>query len=843
EIYSANLHFYTLRLLFMYHVDVEIEDINDNHPAFSAKEYSFSIAESRLPGSRFPLEVAVDPDVGTNSVTNYELNGSEYFTLEFSKYIQQIRSLELVLKKSLDREHIPVYNLTLVAFDGGKPRYNGTTQLIINVYDINDNTPTFNQPFYQCSVTEHALNGTLVIKLNATDLDKGKNGEILYIFSKLVPIQLLSIFTLHKYTGEIKVNGELDYENTNVYELHVDAVDNGDPQLTGHCKVIVSVVDVNDNPPQMTVTSLSVPVPEDAPQGTTVAIITVHDRDSGENGRVNCHISEPTAFKINPSLKGDFSLTVDTLLDRETQSEYVVVIIAHDGGFPSLSSSTVLTIIVSDVNDNAPQFPMSVDTIFIQENNPPGFQVYKVSAFDPDMNQNSFITYSLIDNTINGIPISSYMSLELVLKKSLDREMHAVHNLTLTAFDGGKPRLSGTTQIMIIVEDLNDNAPSFDKPFYQCSVTEGAPKGTLVFKLNATDLDQGKNGEISYDFNKLVPEHVKNVFSLDKHTGEIRVIGDIDFETSNLFEIQIDAVDGGDYPMVGHCKLLVSVVDINDNPPEMTVTSLAVPVPEDAPQGTIVAIISVHDKDSGVNGRVNCQISEPAPFKINPAFTGDFSLTVDALLDRETQSEYEVVITAKDEGSPPLSSSKIIKIIISDVNDNAPKFDQKTNTIFIKENNPPGSLVFTVSATDPDIKQNSFITYSLIDNTVNGIPISSYISVNPENGNLYALLSFDYEQVTYFQCNIKATDAGLPSLNSTLTLNIFILDVNDNSPTFSPLSVNGVSEVLSVTTAKTAQVGQLITKVKAVDLDCGAEMHCYVLLPFIIIICIMVILY
>ncbi|KAM4675790.1 protocadherin alpha-8-like [Discoglossus pictus] len=477
---------------------------------------------------------------------------------------------------------------------------------------------------------------------------------------------------------------------------------------------------------------------------------------------------------------------------------------------------------IEDINDNYPVFYAHEYKIAIAESRLPGSRFPLVGAVDLDTGTNSITNYELSANDYFILEFSKYVqqirTLELVLKKSLDREKISIYNLTLTAFDGGKPKLSGTTQLIITVEDLNDNAPTFDQPFYQCSIMESAAKGTLVIKLNSLDLDLGKNGEITYHFSKLVQDQLGIPFNLDKNTGEIRVEGEVDFEKINMYEIHIDAVDNGDPPLTGHCKVIISILDVNDNPPELTVTSLSVSVPEDAPRGAIVAIINVHDRDSGANGKVTCHLSEPSPFKIISAFTGDFSLTVDAALDRETRSEYEVIITAKDEGSPVLSVSKTIKIHISDVNDNAPQFLQSVNTVFIRENNPPGTLVYTVLALDIDINQNSFITYSLTESAISGIPLSSYMSINPENGNLFALLSFDHEQLTYFQCHIKATDAGLPPLGSNLTLNVFIVDVNDNAPTFIPLfSLSGSSEIIK--SLKSAQAGSLVTKVKAVDLD------------------------
>ncbi|XP_073505751.1 protocadherin alpha-3-like isoform X7 [Phyllobates terribilis] len=475
---------------------------------------------------------------------------------------------------------------------------------------------------------------------------------------------------------------------------------------------------------------------------------------------------------------------------------------------------------IEDINDNSPVFSSSVTNLVISEVKHAGSRFPLDIASDPDLGTNSITNYELSASEYFALDFQKYInqikSLELVLKKNLDREKQSVHNLSLTAYDGGKPRLSGTTRIVVTVEDFNDNAPVFDQPFYQCSVNENAVEGTLVFKLNATDLDVGKNGEILYYFSKMVSGEAKEAFILDKSMGEIRVKGKLDFETKKLYEIQVEATDNGDYQHFGHCKVLVTVVDVNDNPPEMIVTSLSVPVPENSPQGTTVAIISVHDRDSGSNGKVHCYISEPSPFKVNPAFMSDFSLTVNGPLDREVKDQYEVTITARDEGSPCLSTSKNLKIDISDTNDNAPKFVQSVDTIFIKENNPPGSHIYTASASDPDIGQNSFITYSIRERTIDGIPISSYISVNPENGKVFSLVSFDHEQISYFRCHVKATDAGLRALTSNLTLHIFIEDINDNAPIFTPLH----SEI-TIKASKSAEPGHLITKVKAVDLDSG----------------------
>ncbi|XP_044133361.1 protocadherin alpha-4-like [Bufo gargarizans] len=563
-------------------------------------------------------------------------------------------------------------------------------------------------------------------------------------------------------------------------------------------------------------------IPEESKHGTFVGRIAQDlGLDIGEINSRMLHIvsrNEKEYFQVN--LQNGILFVKDTI-DRESLCPNTpFCIIPLQVIIDKPVQMYRIEVEIEDINDNSPIFPSSVTNLVISEIKPAGSHFPLMVAGDPDLGTNSVTNYELSANEYFALEFQKYInqikSLELVLKKNLDREKQSVHNLILTAYDGGKPRMSSTTHILVNVEDVNDNAPVFDQPFYQCGIDENAIEGMLVFKLNATDLDEGKNGEILYKFSNMVSEETKEAFNLEKYAGEIRVKGKLDFETVNMYEIQVEAIDHGDFQLIGHCKVLVTVVDVNDNPPEMTVTSLSVPVPENSPQGTTVAIISVHDKDSGSNGKVNCYISEPSPFKINPAFMSDFSLTVNEPLDREVKDDYEITISARDEGFPSLSTSKTLKIHISDTNDNAPRFVQSVDTIFIKENNPPGSHIYTASAYDPDIGQNSFITYSIRQQTIDGIPISSYISINPENGKVFALVSFDHEQIAYFQCHIEATDAGLQALSSNLTLNIFIEDINDNTPTFTPLH----SE-LTIKTSRSAKPGHLITKVKAVDLDSG----------------------
>ncbi|KAG9490951.1 hypothetical protein GDO78_006333, partial [Eleutherodactylus coqui] len=516
----------------IHHVDVEIEDINDNYPVFSANEFKLSVSEVLLIGSHLPLEGAIDPDIGTNSITNYELGTSEHFALDILTYTHESKSVQLVLKKTLDREQIPFHNVTLTAYDGGKPRLSGTVQLLIVVQDVNDNAPTFSQLFYRASLLENALNGTIVITLNATDTDQGQNGEVFYTFNEPVSQQVLSAFNIDSGSGIIRVIGEIDYEKKNVYEIQVAAIDKGPIAMTGHCKILVNIIDMNDNTPEIMVTSLNVPVPEDAPKGSVVAVIRAYDKDSGENGRVNCHISKNLPFIILPTLREYFSLTVKGELDRETISEFDIEITATDEGCPSLSVTKSLKIQINDVNDNPPTFLPISEPVSIKENNPPGSHIYTVSAFDPDKSQNSFITYSIVDSSIDGIPISSYISInpengKLFALLSFDHEQVAQFHCKVKATDAGLPPLSSEVMLYIFIEDINDNAPSviIPLPNIEPEITEDIPRsvksGYLVTKIKAIDADSGYNAWISYEFKDLG----RNIpFAVGKHTGDVTLM-------------------------------------------------------------------------------------------------------------------------------------------------------------------------------------------------------------------------------------------------------------------------------------------------------------------------------
>ncbi|NXN58505.1 PCDA5 protein, partial [Rynchops niger] len=461
------------RPLRVFHVELEVSDINDNAPLFRVNEEAFSIAESSLPGSRFPLEGASDADVGANAQLSYTLSPSEHFTIDYQGHNDQsAASLALVLTKPLDRETLPVHRLVLTASDGGRPSLTGTMELLISVLDANDNAPQFNQSVYSVKVLEGSEPRTLLTTVSATDLDEGINSDITYLFSRHVTAEVKDMFTIDEKKGEIRLQGKLDHEEIDSYEITIEARDKGFPPLSGHCKVFVQVLDVNDNAPEVWVTSLSVPVSEDASVGTVVALLSVSDRDSGPNGRVRCAVWPASPFGLVSTFAGSYSLVLREALDRERVSEYEVEVRAEDGGSPPLRGSRGVRVPVSDVNDNAPAFAQAVYTVLARENNAAGAELARVWARDPDEAGNGRVSYSVWEGGVGGASsgggwrsASSYVSVDaesgrLWALRPLDYEEVQVLQLEVRAVDAGEPPLCGNATVQVFVVDENDNAPA-----------------------------------------------------------------------------------------------------------------------------------------------------------------------------------------------------------------------------------------------------------------------------------------------------------------------------------------------------------------------------------------------
>uniref|UniRef100_A0A3Q2CTZ1 Cadherin domain-containing protein n=1 Tax=Cyprinodon variegatus TaxID=28743 RepID=A0A3Q2CTZ1_CYPVA len=480
-----------------------------------------------------------------------------------------------------------------------------------------------------------------------------------------------------------------------------------------------------------------------------------------------------------------------------------------------------IEVAITDINDNSPRFISNSRFINISESTAAGTKFPLRPAHDADVGKNSVSAYRLGQNEYFSLDTQKgdILTPELVLQKMIDREKESFIQFIVTALDGGTPANSGSMTIIINVMDINDNPPAFNQTLYKAKVYENVKIGTSIIRLNATDLDEGQNGQVIYSFSEASGKETE-LFDIDKNTGCVRVKENIDFEENNAFEIRVQAKDKGSSPLNSHAKLLIEVLDVNDNAPEIRVTSLLNTVKEDASIGLAIALVSVFDKDSSKNGKVNCKISNDVPFRLESTYKNYYSLVVDGPLDRERASQYNIIISARDEGSPPLSSTSAFLVHVSDVNDNNPYFTEGTINIFINENSPSGTVIKTVSAVDADSDQNGQVSYSLVYDNRDPLPLRSMININPDTGDIIILQPFNYEELKTFKFKVRATDSGVPPLSSNVSVNVLILDENDNNPTIlAPYSEHG--SVNSEAIPYSAEAGYFVAKIRAVDADSG----------------------
>ncbi|XP_069027781.1 protocadherin gamma-A1-like isoform X35 [Embiotoca jacksoni] len=533
----------------LFPVTVEITDINDNAPTFQKEERVFEISESAVIGSKFMLEKAIDPDIGTNGLQRYTLKPSDNFMLKLHAQSDGSKKVEMILQKPLDREKQEHISLILTAEDGGEPQMTGTMQIHVAVLDANDNAPVFSQTIYKASITENSAIGTLISKITASDADKGSNGKVTYVIGNSMDT-VSKLFHINS-EGDVILDGPIDYEKEKNYNIDIEAIDQGG--LSDSSKIIIDIIDVNDNNPVVNMISTSGSIPEDSAHKTVIALMSVNDPDSETNGKVNCVINQNIPFEIKFTSNNFYSLVTDNDLDRETASEYNITVTCSDEGVPSLSSSVTLTLQISDVNDNAPVFERSSYEAYIVENNTPGLSIFTVKARDADWNQNARVSYILEDSSVNGVPVSSYVSVSadsgvIHAVRSFDYEQIKDFQFRVKAQDGGSPPLSSNVTVKILIRDQNDNPPQVLYPVQTGGsvVAEMVPRsadvGYLVTKVVAVDVDSGQNAWLSYKLQKATD---RALFEVGLQNGEIRTIRQVTDKDAVKQRLTIIVEDNG----------------------------------------------------------------------------------------------------------------------------------------------------------------------------------------------------------------------------------------------------------------------------------------------------------
>ncbi|XP_023390648.1 protocadherin gamma-A2-like isoform X2 [Pteropus vampyrus] len=582
----------------IYSVEVEITDINDNAPRFGVEELELKISETTTPGFRIPLKSAHDADVGENTLQKYELNSNDHFSLDVRSGADGNKYPELVLERALDREEEAVHHLVLMALDAGDPVRSGTSRIRVMVLDANDNAPVFTQPEYRVSVPENVPVGTRILVVTATDADEGYNAQVAY-FQEKTPGESSEVFELKSTSGEITITKSLDYEDAKFHEIDIEAQDG--PGLLTRTKVIVTVLDVNDNAPEFYMTSATSSISEDSPPGTIIALFNVHDRDSGKNAFLTCSLPENLPFKLERSVDNYHRLVTTRALDREQFSSYNITVTAKDGGNPSLSTDAHVLLQVADINDNPPMFPHTSYSAYIPENNPRGASIISVTAHDPDSDDNAHVTYSLTEYTLQGTPLSSYISINsdtgvLYALSSFDYERFRDLQLWVTARDSGTPQLSSNVFLRLFVLDQNDNIPEILYPTLPTDGSTGvelAPRsaepGYLVTKVVAEDKDSGQNAWLSY---RLLKASEPGLFAIGLHTGEVRTQRALLDRDALKQSLVVAVQDHGQPPLSATVTLTVAIADsIPDVLADLG--SLEIPHDSDASGLTLYLVVAV----------------------------------------------------------------------------------------------------------------------------------------------------------------------------------------------------------------------------------------------------------
>ncbi|XP_075054823.1 protocadherin Fat 3 isoform X5 [Mixophyes fleayi] len=749
-------------------------------PTFTQPQYTFSVPEDTMIGTTIdsfyitPIQEALFSTVNGEFPEN---NKDNIFIIDKATGI-------LKLDKKVDHEAIPVFHFKVAAtvlLDRVDVLINVDVE--VKILDLNDNKPYFDSAHYDAVIMEGMPIGTNVIQVKAVDADWGANGQVTYsLFSDKEGDKLLETFTIDTNNGLISTLKELDHEKNPSYTFSVVAADLGEAlSFSSSAVVSVTVTDVNDNGPVFEQEVYKGSVKESDAPGEVVAVLSTWDEDTSDiNRQVSYHITggNPTGKFALGLIQNEWKVYVKRSLDREEKDMYCLNITATDGLFVS---QTVVEVSVTDVNDNSPVCDQVINTASFREDIPPNKMLLRISATDADMGTNAEIRYSLHGTGAENFFLDADSG-ELKTLFPLDRERIPVYNLIARATDGGGRFCQ--SKIRLILEDVNDNPPVFSSDYYSASVYENTVTKALLTRVQANDPDVGINRKVAYYLVDSADGH----FTVDEQSGIIVLEQPLDRELQSSYNITVKASDRSPIQSLSSFAVVtIAVLDVNDNPPVFERRDYLVSVPEDTATGTQVMAVFAASKDIGTNAEISYSFragNEHGKFKINPK-TG--AIIVVNSLDYEGCKHFYLAVEAKDGGAPPLSAVATVSINLTDVNDNAPVFSQEVYSAVISEDASIGDSVVMVFAEDLDSPSNGHIHFSI----VNGDQENQF-TVDPGLGLIKVKDKLDREQVSGYSLLIQARDSGFPPQSSTVTVNVDISDVNDNSPQFTPANYTAV---------------------------------------------------
>nr|CAD7568523.1 unnamed protein product [Timema californicum] len=777
-------------------VTLKVLDENDNAPEFDSSPYKMTLAENVAEGTSVLRVFARDMDEGVNGEVRYSFSpemGGLSDTFAVDAYTGWITTLT-----QLDKEKQSEFVFQVVATDNGHQRHFARTSVYITLQDYNDNPPMFTNRHYVAAVNEDALPGTMVIQIKTTDADMDLRSSIEFYITRGDPRSQFKI----GHDSKVYVAKPLDREKESIYLLDVTATDGKFITTTA---VTIEILDVNDNPPLCLKPRYHQVLSEGVNPGSYVLTILASDGDEETNTNLHFYLTgEGSDHFIIDKTEGH--LKTARSLDREEQSMYQLVAHVEDRDKFVWECSSQVEIIVSDLNDNAPQFTMDTYSATLAEDELVGTMVAKIHAIDKDTGimvakmtrtkvqfsltlfrnnggpddknkgVNRRIRYSLAYSADGQFNITADSGI-VTLVKPLDRDTRAMYNLSVQALDRGVPQLSELTALTVTVLGYNDKPPEFTSKYYHATVPESISVGSEVTRV----LAKGGSTGLIYS---IIGGNVQNKFKIHPKTGVISTVSQLDYERAKVYYLIIQAVDGGFPPLSNHASVNITVTDSNDNPPVFNLTSYTAYIGEDAPIGAKVLQVFAHDVDQESNGRVLYSLKhrwQNKKFLIDKK-TGH--ITVTGSLDRESVSSYIMEVQARDGGIPVLSNSVVVKIELSDTNDNPPEFSKPNYTVVFQEDKPVGFTVLKFVVSDNDIAPNTGpYTFDIRSGNDHGSFLLEH------DGTLKTAVKLNSVKKDRYFLHVRVYDNGTPSLFSDTVVDIKVVEESQYPPIITPIEI------------------------------------------------------
>ncbi|KAK2720851.1 hypothetical protein QYM36_004658, partial [Artemia franciscana] len=749
-------------------VRVTIRDVNDNEPIFDQSFYNVSIAEDEVAGHCILKVSATDPDCGVNALVNYTVG--EGF-LKNGEFEVRPTTGEICIASEIDHERRSLFEFPVIATDRGG--LSTTAMVKIQISDINDNRPIFYPREYNVSLREKENFPTPIVVVVASDKDSGKYGSVHYAITAGNDNKF---FRIEQLTGEIYVQRQLS-KSKPMHRLNISATDGGGLRSEVDAEVLISVIDSSHQPPTFERARYTFSVWEDVERNTVVGTVTASSV-TDDNIRYSIYSGDPDSyFTINAETG---TIRTNAPLDHEIH-RYVLLNVAATSGEPPSFGHTQVNITIGDINDNAPEFDSPVVKISVPENSELGSAIYAAHADDLDSGDNGVVKFELYTNPEQSFRIDPKFGY-LSLAKKLDYERTQKYSLIIVAVDGGDPPLRSNVTLNIEVQDVNDNVPVFEKKEYDVSVLESLPSNTQFLQVKATDQDTGNNARLTY---KIKDEETESVFGIFPNSGSLYLKKVLDRETRDKFVFTVIAMDNGSPPGSASASVIVQVLDVNDNEPIFSKPHYEFTVEENTDRGTLVGQVIAADYDMDMNADIRYSLENAnGTFQINPT-TGEIAIRQP--IDRELSSFYDLIAEARDLGNPPRSSKAKVRIVITDTNDNSPNIvEPEDSVVTIREEMPPGTEVTRIRAVDVDEGENATISYRIVKQDGDS---SGTFTIDETTGVIRSRVTLDHEERPLYRLTVAARDGGKPPKESQRALQIEVLDLNDNRPTFSTTKV------------------------------------------------------